>query len=190
MGLLVIGRRSAAEAVFDRVLARWPDDAYALASRAHLRAAAGRPASRASPTRSAWSPRIPRAAPPTGSTSASCATSRRARSGRGGLPPRPGARPQARPRLVRPRPRPDPPAPFDEAVAALKRNTELQPMSPYGWYQLARVHMDRRQPEEARRIIAPPEGLRAEGGGATGAGNRRGRRRARRTSLARRRTRG
>ncbi len=43
---------------------------------------------------------------------------------------------------------------YDEAAAALKRNTELQPMSPYGWYQLARVHMDRRQPDEARRIIA------------------------------------
>ena len=42
---------------------------------------------------------------------------------------------------------------FDEAVAALKRNTELQPMSPYGWYQLARVHMDRHEPEEARKII-------------------------------------
>jgi tetratricopeptide (TPR) repeat protein len=42
---------------------------------------------------------------------------------------------------------------FDEAASALKRNTELQPMSPYGWYQLARVNMDRQQPEEARRIL-------------------------------------
>lgn len=25
---------------------------------------------------------------------------------------------------------------FDEAVAALKQNTKLQPMSPYGWYKL------------------------------------------------------
>jgi tetratricopeptide (TPR) repeat protein len=41
----------------------------------------------------------------------------------------------------------------DEAVVALKRNTELQPMSPYGWYQLARVHVDRREPEEAAKII-------------------------------------
>ncbi len=48
---------------------------------------------------------------------------------------------------------------YDEAAAALKRNTELQPMSPYGWYQLARVHMDRRQPEEARRIIAHLKGF-------------------------------
>jgi predicted Zn-dependent protease len=42
---------------------------------------------------------------------------------------------------------------LDEAVAALKRNTQLQPMSPYGWYQLARVHVDRHDPEEARKII-------------------------------------
>lgn len=42
---------------------------------------------------------------------------------------------------------------FDEAVVALKRNTQLQPMSPYGWYQLARVHVDRHEPEEARKII-------------------------------------
>lgn len=42
---------------------------------------------------------------------------------------------------------------FDEAVTALKQNTKLQPMSPYGWYQLARVHVDRHDPEEARKII-------------------------------------
>ena len=48
---------------------------------------------------------------------------------------------------------------YDEAAAALKRNTELQPMSPYGWYQLARVHMVRQQPEEARRIIAHLKGF-------------------------------
>ena len=42
---------------------------------------------------------------------------------------------------------------FDEAVEALKKNTELQPMSPFGWYQLARVHVDRQQPDEAVKII-------------------------------------
>ena len=47
----------------------------------------------------------------------------------------------------------------DEAVEALKRNTELQPMSPYGWYQLARVHMDRHEPDEARRIIRHLQGF-------------------------------
>ena len=43
---------------------------------------------------------------------------------------------------------------FDEAVTALKQNTKLQPMSPYGWYQLARVHVDRHEPDEARKIIS------------------------------------
>jgi tetratricopeptide (TPR) repeat protein len=42
---------------------------------------------------------------------------------------------------------------FDEAMAALKQNTKLQPMSPYGWYQLARVHVDRHEPDEALKII-------------------------------------
>ena len=42
---------------------------------------------------------------------------------------------------------------LDDAVVALKKNTKLQPMSPYGWYQLARVHVDRQEPEEARKII-------------------------------------
>ena len=36
---------------------------------------------------------------------------------------------------------------------ALKRNTQLQPMSPFGWYQMARVHMDLKQPEAARAVI-------------------------------------
>ena len=48
---------------------------------------------------------------------------------------------------------------YDEAVTALKRNTELQPMSPYGWYQLARVHVDRRNPEEAVKIIRHLKGF-------------------------------
>jgi tetratricopeptide (TPR) repeat protein len=42
---------------------------------------------------------------------------------------------------------------LDEAVAPLKRNTKLQPMSPYGWYQLARVHFDLGRPEETQRIL-------------------------------------
>jgi tetratricopeptide (TPR) repeat protein len=47
----------------------------------------------------------------------------------------------------------------DEAVAALERNTELQPMSPYGWYQLARVHIDRHEPDAARKIIRHLQGF-------------------------------
>ena len=42
----------------------------------------------------------------------------------------------------------------DEAVAPLERNTKLQPMSPYGWYQLARVQFDRGKPDKAQAIIA------------------------------------
>jgi hypothetical protein len=44
-------------------------------------------------------------------------------------------------------------------VKALERNTKLQPMSPYGWYQLARVHMDRQSPDEARKIIRHLKGF-------------------------------
>lgn len=47
----------------------------------------------------------------------------------------------------------------DEAVPVLERNTELQPMSPYGWYQLARVHVDRKHPEEAVKIIRHLKGF-------------------------------
>jgi predicted Zn-dependent protease len=42
---------------------------------------------------------------------------------------------------------------LDEAVKALKRNTELQPMSPHGWYQLARLHAQRSERDETQRII-------------------------------------
>ena len=48
---------------------------------------------------------------------------------------------------------------YEEAVEALKKNTELQPMSPYGWYQLARVHVDRHQPDEAVKIIRHLKGF-------------------------------
>jgi tetratricopeptide (TPR) repeat protein len=43
---------------------------------------------------------------------------------------------------------------LDEAVAPLERNTKLQPMSPYGWYQLGRVQFDRGKPEMTEAIIA------------------------------------
>ncbi len=41
----------------------------------------------------------------------------------------------------------------DEAVAPLERNTRLQPFSPYGWYQLARVQFDRGETGKTRAII-------------------------------------
>ena len=42
---------------------------------------------------------------------------------------------------------------FDEAIAPLERNTRLQPMSPYGWYQLGRVQYDRGKPDKTQVII-------------------------------------
>jgi tetratricopeptide (TPR) repeat protein len=151
--LLVFGRRAAAEAVFDAMLGRRPQDAYALASRAHLRAQRGahdaaiadaQALVAAHPQRSAadWFNLAFMLEETTRFEEAEVAFRRaveldpkldRAWYGLG----------LTLIRLQR----------FDEAVAALKRNTELQPMSPYGWYQLARVHMDRHEPDEARRII-------------------------------------
>ncbi|HUG26388.1 tetratricopeptide repeat protein [Piscinibacter sp.] len=157
--LLLLERRPAAEATFDEMLRHWPDDPYALASLSHLKAQAGRrdeaiaDAQRlvqAHPQRSAgdWfnlaflletADRLDEAE----------AAFRRAlqldekldRAWYGlGLA------------LIRQQR-------YDEAVTALKRNTELQPMSPYGWYQLARVHIDRHDPESARKIIRHLQGF-------------------------------
>lgn len=41
----------------------------------------------------------------------------------------------------------------DDAVQPLTRATELQPMSPFGWYQLARVHNDQGKRDLAEKII-------------------------------------
>ncbi|MES3013135.1 MAG: tetratricopeptide repeat protein [Pseudomonadota bacterium] len=48
---------------------------------------------------------------------------------------------------------------YDDAVVALTRNTELQPMSPHAWYQLARVHVDRHRPDEAVKVIRHLKGF-------------------------------
>jgi tetratricopeptide (TPR) repeat protein len=151
---LVIGRPAAAEALFDRMLARWPDDAYALASRSHLRAQRGDQVGAiadaealvaAAPARSAadWfnlafmlerADRLADAEEAFRRAIGLDSTLDRAWYGLG----------ITLIRLQR----------FDEAIAALKRNTELQPMSPYGWYQMARVHADYRQaPDEAVKVI-------------------------------------
>ena len=159
MAWLVIGRRADAEAVFDEMLVRWPQDPYTLASRAHLRAHRGaREAAiadqqalvAAHPQRSAadWfnlaflledSARYGEAEAAFRQAVALDPKLDRAWYGLG----------LTLIRLQR----------FDEAVDALKRNTELQPMSPYGWYQLARVQMDRHEPEEARQIIRHLKGF-------------------------------
>lgn len=156
---LVFGRREAAEAEFTEMLRLWPGDAYALASRAHVRAQLGRPEGAladaqalvaAHPQRSAahWfnlaylleeAGRYGEAEPAFRRATELDPKLDRAWYGLGLILVRLGR--------------------LDEAAAALKRNTELQPMSPYGWYQLARVHMDRQEPEKTRRIIAHLKGF-------------------------------
>ena len=42
---------------------------------------------------------------------------------------------------------------LDEAIAPLKMNIELQPMSPFGFYQLAHVYHRLQQPERVARLI-------------------------------------
>lgn len=42
---------------------------------------------------------------------------------------------------------------LEEAVTPLEKNTKLQPMSPYGWYQLARVQHDLGRTEDTQRIL-------------------------------------
>lgn len=153
MALLVVGRQRAAESVFDALLARWPSDAYGLASRAHLRAQSGRTelaiadAERlvaTQPERSAadWFnlaflrdklDRHEAAEAAFRRALALDAKLDRAWYGLGLTLIRQGR--------------------LEDAVAALRRNTELQPLSPFGWYQLARVHANRREPEKARKII-------------------------------------
>jgi tetratricopeptide (TPR) repeat protein len=159
MVLLVFARDSAAEDVFTRMLAQWPGDGYALASRAHLRAQAGRRSQAIAdlqqlverhPDRSAadWFNLAFMLDEAEQYEPAEAAFRRaleldpkldRAWYGLGLV-------------LIRQQR-------LDEAVAALKRNTELQPMSPYAWYQLARVQVDRDEPEEARKIIRHLKGF-------------------------------
>jgi hypothetical protein len=40
-----------------------------------------------------------------------------------------------------------------QARVALQKNTVLQPLGPFGWYQLARVHEALNEPAEAQKII-------------------------------------
>ena len=159
MAWLVLGRQDRAEGVFTEMLALWPDDAYALASRAHVRAQIGRrdeaidDAQRlvaAHPARSAadWfnlaflldeAQRVAEAESAFRRAVELDPKLDRAWYGLGLTLIRQGR--------------------LDEAVAALKRNTELQPMSPYGWYQLARIQVDRQRPDEAVKIIRHLEGF-------------------------------
>lgn len=149
---LLLNRHEQAEAVFSEMLKPRPDDAYALASRCHVRAHLGRRAGaiedaqqlvRFHPERpDAWfnlafllegDERLDEAEAAFRKAVGIDPKLDRAWYGLGLT-------------LIRQKR-------YDEAVEALRRNTELQPMSPYGWYQLARVHMDRNAPDETRKII-------------------------------------
>jgi len=159
MGWLLIAQERRALALLDRMLARWPDDAYALASRAHLRAQLGDRAGALTDARAlvaahpARSPadwfnlaflleadgRLEEAEPAFRRAVELDDKLDRAWYGLGLVLIRLGR--------------------YDEAVKALERNTKLQPMSPYGWYQLARVHMDRQAPDEALKVIRHLKGF-------------------------------
>ncbi|HEU5295758.1 MAG TPA: tetratricopeptide repeat protein [Burkholderiaceae bacterium] len=156
---LVLGRREAALHCFDAMIQRWPTDAYALASRAHVLAQRGRKEEAlrdaqalvtAHPRRSAgnWF-NLAFLLEATDRLADAEQAFRRAIE----LDPKLD-RAWYGLSLVLIRQRR-----LDEAVTSLTRNTELQPMSPYGWYQLARVHFERQQPEEARRIIRHLKGF-------------------------------
>ena len=159
MACLILARPAAALRVFDRMLERWPGNAYALASRAHLLAQAGRRAEALEdaerlvtlhPSHSGadWFnfafllEEAGRHVEAEGAFRRAVALNPKLDRAWYGL----GLT------LIRLRR-------LDEALAALKRATDLQPMSPYGWYQRARVHIDREEPEEARRIIRHLKGF-------------------------------
>ncbi len=156
---LMFGQSHSAEATLSQLLARCPGDAHALASRAHLRAQAGRWAEAITDAQALLAARPQRRAADAFNLAYMLERADR-------LAEAEQAFRQALAiderldrawyglgltliRLQR----------LDEAVAALRRNTELQPMSPYGWYQLARVHADRQQPEETLRIIRHLKGF-------------------------------
>ena len=158
MAWLVLGRSAPAHEIFNRMLRQWPDDAYALGSRAHLLARQGQRLEALADLEVLVRCHGHAAGhwfnhgfllEELGRWDEALASFRRAteldplldRAWYGmGL---------VLIRLQR----------LDDAVAALKRNTELQPMSPYGWYQLARVHVDRQQPDEAVKVIRHLKGF-------------------------------
>lgn len=157
--MLMLNRQAAALEVFDEMLRRWPDDLHARSSRAHVGAQLGRidPA--------IDDLRVVTAADPDGRPAdwfnlAFLLDQRNDRAGAEAAFRRAVALDPKLDRawyglgvLLLKEQR------LDEALAAFKRNTELQPMSPHGWVQLARVHVDRRQPEEARKIVRHLKGF-------------------------------
>lgn len=153
MAWLLLGRTAAAEAGFTRMLAIWHNDAYALASRAHVLAQAGRHAQALQDARALVAAHPHRQAGDwfnlayllehTQQPAEAEAAFRQALTLDPKLDRAWYGLGIALIQLKR----------LDEAITALRHNTELQPMSPHAWYQLARVHHDRGEPDEARKII-------------------------------------
>jgi tetratricopeptide (TPR) repeat protein len=150
---LALGRLGAADALLCALLARWPDDAHALASRAHLRAQRGQHALAIADSQRLVERHPARAAADWFNLGfvldAAARDDEAASAFRRAL--------ELDPRLDRAwyglglvlirQQR------LDEAAAALLRNTALQPMSPHGWYQLAHVHAQCARVGQARAII-------------------------------------
>ena len=159
MTLLVFGRHRAAEAVFDRMLQRWPGDAYALASRSHQHAQAGRRDAAIADAQALVAAHPARSAADWFNLAFLLETADRLEEAENAFRRALELDPKLDRgwyglglvliRLGR----------LEEAVPVLKRNTELQPMSPYGWYQLARVHMNSHRPDEAVKIIRHLKGF-------------------------------
>jgi tetratricopeptide (TPR) repeat protein len=162
MLLLATGQHDAAARVFDAMMREFPQEAYPMASRAHLHVQAG-DKTQAIELLSQLTHRFPdqaahwfnlgflqeQQAISDAELEAALASFSRACELRSDLDRAWYGKGLTLIRLKR----------YDEAVSALKKNTQLQPMSPYGWYQLARVHMDRQQPDEARKIIRHLKGF-------------------------------
>jgi tetratricopeptide (TPR) repeat protein len=159
MTALLFNRQQRALRLLDDMLQRWPDDAYARASRSHLHAQAGRTTAALADARALVAAHPQRSAgdwfnlafllESAEQLDEAEAAFRRAVDIDPGLDRAWYGLGLTLIRLGR----------HDEAVKALERNTKLQPMSPYGWYQLARVQLDRQQPDEALRIIRHLKGF-------------------------------
>lgn len=159
MGWLLVGQRERALSAFSEMARRWPQDAYTLASRAHVLAQLGRRTQAIADAQTLVAAHPRRSAADWFNLAFLLDEERRTDDAEQAFRSALALDPQLDRawyglglvliRLGR----------LDEAVNALKRTTELQPMSPYGWYQLARVHMDTHKPEEARRIIGHLKGF-------------------------------
>jgi tetratricopeptide (TPR) repeat protein len=159
MAWLLVAQNGRAMQVFNAMLQRWPGDAYALASRAHLHSQAGRRAEAIADLQA-----LVQQQPDAGAAhwfNLAYLLDEAERSAE--------AEPAFRQALAL-----DPKLDLawyglgvallrlgrhDEAVAALKRNTELQPLSPYGWVQLARVHVKRADSAAAVKVIRHLKGF-------------------------------